>query len=170
MPRSAGGLRDAACSAAKPPHDTPIIPTAPVHHGCSASQAITASTSRRLLRGVLVVDQPVRVAAAAQVDPHARVPVAGEVAVPGGVAAPRCRRPCGRARRPGSRAPGSRSASSGSQIARSEPAAVGQRDPQVLDVRTVRGKSVRICTLVVDAVGRAGVFSHIRHAKGSFTQ
>ena len=45
MPLSAGGLRDAACSAANPPHETPVIPTAPVHHGCSASQAITASTS-----------------------------------------------------------------------------------------------------------------------------
>ena len=85
-PRSAGGLRAAACSAANPPHETPIMPTAPVHHGCAASQPITASTSSCSCDGVLVVDQPVGVAAAAQVEPHAGVAVAGEVGVLGGVA------------------------------------------------------------------------------------
>ena len=169
MPRSAGGLRDAACSAANPPQETPIIPTAPVHQGCSASQAIDLVDVARLLRGVLVLDHAVGVAAAAQVDPHARVAVAGEVAVPGGVAR---RGAVALAVGDGvqDRGHGIALGVLGQPDARGEPAAVGQRDPQVLDgpdrAREVGSDLHRM----VDAVEEARVFSHIRHAKGSFTE
>ena len=43
---SASGARAASCSALKPPHEMPNMPTAPVDQGCAASQAITASPSR----------------------------------------------------------------------------------------------------------------------------
>ncbi len=42
---SAGGRRAATCSPLKPPQLIPIMPTAPVHQGCAASQAITSSAS-----------------------------------------------------------------------------------------------------------------------------
>ncbi len=42
---SAGGRSAATWSALKPPHEMPVIPTAPEHHGCAASQAITSSAS-----------------------------------------------------------------------------------------------------------------------------
>src|SRR5919108_309288 len=44
---SAGGRRAATCRPLNPPHEIPIIPTAPLHHGCSASQAMTSSASSR---------------------------------------------------------------------------------------------------------------------------
>jgi hypothetical protein len=39
------GRQAATCSPLKPPHEIPNIPTAPEHHGCSASQAITSTAS-----------------------------------------------------------------------------------------------------------------------------
>ena len=45
MARSAGGRRAATWSALKPPQELPIIPTAPVHHGWAASQAMTSTAS-----------------------------------------------------------------------------------------------------------------------------
>ena len=42
---SAGGLRAAICSALNPPQELPIIPTAPVHHFCLASQAMISAPS-----------------------------------------------------------------------------------------------------------------------------
>ena len=39
---SAGGRSAATCSALKPPQDMPVMPTAPLHQGCAASQAITS--------------------------------------------------------------------------------------------------------------------------------
>src|SRR5215468_1881089 len=41
-----GGWRVAIWIELNPPHEIPHMPTAPVHHGCSASHAITASASR----------------------------------------------------------------------------------------------------------------------------
>lgn len=46
MAWAAGGFREATCNALKPPHDTPIMPTAPVHQVCAANHAITSSASR----------------------------------------------------------------------------------------------------------------------------
>src|SRR5713226_9571160 len=43
--RTAGGRRAAICRTLNPPQDLPIRPTAPVHHGCAAIQAITAMPS-----------------------------------------------------------------------------------------------------------------------------
>ena len=57
------------------------MPTAPVHQGCSAIQAITSTPSACSWRAVLVVGQAVGVAAAAHVDPHAGVAVAGQVGI-----------------------------------------------------------------------------------------
>ncbi len=42
---SAGGASAAACSVANPPQDTPRMPTAPLHQGCAASQAMAAALS-----------------------------------------------------------------------------------------------------------------------------
>jgi hypothetical protein len=42
---SAGGFREATCNALKPPHDTPIMPTAPVHQVCAANHAMTSRAS-----------------------------------------------------------------------------------------------------------------------------
>ena len=108
------------------------MPTAPVHHGCSASQAIASSTSAALLHRVLVGDQPVGVAAAAQVDPDAGVAVPGEVPVPGGVAGGGA---VALAVRHGVQDRRHRIALGvlGQPHARGEPATVGERDPQVLD-------------------------------------
>ena len=77
--RSAGGRSAATWRLLKPLQEMPIIPTAPVHHGCAASQAITSTRVSVLLRRVLVGQEAVGVAAAADVDPHARVAVGGEV-------------------------------------------------------------------------------------------
>ena len=62
------------------------MPTAPVHQGCAASQAITSTRVVLLLRQVLVVAAALRVAAAAHVDADAGVAVPGEVGVARGVA------------------------------------------------------------------------------------
>ncbi len=43
--RSAGGASAATCNELKPPHEIPIMPTRPLHHGCSASQAISSTAS-----------------------------------------------------------------------------------------------------------------------------
>src|SRR6218665_2170052 len=45
MALSAAGRRAATCSALKPPHDLPIMPSAPLHQGWRAIQAITSSAS-----------------------------------------------------------------------------------------------------------------------------
>ena len=42
---SAGGRSAATWSALKPPQEIPVMPTAPVHQGCAASQAITSTAS-----------------------------------------------------------------------------------------------------------------------------
>ena len=42
---SAGGRSAAIWSALKPAQELPIIPTLPVHQGCSASQAIASTPS-----------------------------------------------------------------------------------------------------------------------------
>ena len=42
---SAGGFSAATCSALNAPQLLPIIPTAPLHQGCAAAQAITAQAS-----------------------------------------------------------------------------------------------------------------------------
>ena len=64
------------------------MPTAPVHHGWAAIQAMRLDAVVQLLLEVLVEENPVRLAGSAQVDAHARVPVPGEVGVHGGVAPP----------------------------------------------------------------------------------
>ncbi len=46
MAFSAGGRRSATWIALNPPHEMPHMPTAPVHHGWAASQAMTSSASR----------------------------------------------------------------------------------------------------------------------------
>ena len=45
MAFSAGGRRAATCSPLKPPHEIPIMPTAPLHQGWAASQAMISSAS-----------------------------------------------------------------------------------------------------------------------------
>ncbi len=127
---SAGGRRAATCRPLNPPQEMPIIPTSPLHHSCAASQAITSSASSCSCGEVLVVEQPVRVAAAAEVDPHAGEAVVGEVRVVAVVArrervalAVRDVLEDGR---------------DGLRIVRQpqprrEPRAVGQRDPDVVD-------------------------------------
>ena len=42
---SAGGRRAASWRLLKPPHEMPVMPTAPEHHGCAAIQAMTSSRS-----------------------------------------------------------------------------------------------------------------------------
>ena len=56
-------------------------PDAPVHHGCCSSHASTSSRVVLLLRQVLVQQDALGVAAAAQVDAHAGVAVPRQVAV-----------------------------------------------------------------------------------------
>ena len=63
-----------------PPQEIPIIPVRPSHQGCAAIQAST-SRRRQLLLEVLVGEHPLGIAAAAQVDPDARVSVSREVGV-----------------------------------------------------------------------------------------
>ncbi len=43
--RSAGGRWAATCRELNPLHEIPTIPTAPVHHGWAAIQAITSQAS-----------------------------------------------------------------------------------------------------------------------------
>jgi hypothetical protein len=45
MALSGSGLRAAICKALKPPQEMPIMPTEPLHQGCSAAQAITSTPS-----------------------------------------------------------------------------------------------------------------------------
>ena len=78
---SAGGRRAATWRLLKPLHEMPIIPTAPVHHGCAAIQAITSSASSCSWREYSSMQHAVGVAAAADVDAHAGVAVGGEVRV-----------------------------------------------------------------------------------------
>ncbi len=42
---SAGGLMAAICRLLNPPQEIPIIPTRPLHQGCSLSQRMTATPS-----------------------------------------------------------------------------------------------------------------------------
>jgi hypothetical protein len=154
-------LRAAACSAAKPPQDTPIIPDgagAPRLRGEPRDHLVDV---RGLLLGVLVGDEAVAVAAPAQVDPHARVAVAGEVPVPGGVAGGGAVALAVRHgvenRRHGVALGIVRQPHPGG-----DPAAIGQRDPQVLDGPD-RPREVGS-----DLHRRVVVVSHTRHAEGSF--
>ena len=54
------------------------MPTAPVHHGCAASQAITSTQSACSCSRVLVREEAVGLAAATDVHPHAGVAVTRE--------------------------------------------------------------------------------------------
>ena len=92
------------------------MPTAPVHQGCAASQAITSSASSCSCGRYSSSEHALGVAGAAQVDPHARVAVArrssgGAARRPAAV-----RRSCGTGCTRGSPARASRPASSGSHI------------------------------------------------------
>src|SRR5215467_6046348 len=73
----AGGRRAATCSPLNPPQEIPIIPTAPLHQGCAASQAINSTPL--FLLGVLVEQQARRFAATSNVDADARVAVTCEI-------------------------------------------------------------------------------------------
>ena len=42
---SAGGRRAATWRLLKPPQEMPVMPTAPVHHGCCAIQAMASQMS-----------------------------------------------------------------------------------------------------------------------------
>ena len=44
---NAGGCKNAVCRQLNPPHDFPIIPTVPLHHGWSASHSMTSQASAR---------------------------------------------------------------------------------------------------------------------------
>ena len=79
MAFSAGGRRAATCSALNPPHEMPIMPTAPLHQGCAASQAMTSSASSCSCSAYSSNSRPLGFAAAADVDAHARIAVAGQV-------------------------------------------------------------------------------------------
>ena len=76
---SAGGRRAATWSALKPPQLMPIMPTAPRAPGLRGEPGDHLERVVLLLLGVLVRHQPVGIAVAAHVDPHAGVAVAGEV-------------------------------------------------------------------------------------------
>ena len=142
MALSEGGRRAATCRLLKPPQEIPNMPVWPVHHGWAASQASTSSGVVLFLGEVLVEQNALGVAAAAQVDPHARVAVSGEVRMPGRVAD----------RRPVALAVGDVLEQGGHRVAfgvlgepdlGGEPAAVRKRDPLVLDHADGPGKSAR---------------------------
>ena len=78
---SAGGRWLATCNALKPPHEIPIMPTAPLHQGWAASQAITSQCVSLLLRQIFIQEQTVRIAGAAHVDANGGVAVPGEIGV-----------------------------------------------------------------------------------------
>ena len=65
--RAAPAVAAAACNAAKPPHETPIMPTGPLHHDCAAIHAIAATPS--WVPGRVLVREAVGITGAAQVDP-----------------------------------------------------------------------------------------------------
>ena len=55
------------------------MPTAPLHHGWAASQAMTSSASSCSCWAYSSDSKPVGFAAAADVDPHAGIAVAGQI-------------------------------------------------------------------------------------------
>ena len=138
----AGAHRDDRLERRRTPRgDLQAVEAAPrdAHHGDGARAPRLLREPRDdldrvllLSRQVLVLDDPVGVAAAAQVDAHARVPVAGEVGVVVGVAArERVALAIGQVLEDGRH----RIALGvlGEPDARGEPRAVGQRDPRVVD-------------------------------------
>ena len=91
---SARGRRAATWRPLNPPHQMPNIPTSPAAPRLGGEPRDHLQRVLLFLRQVLVVEQAVRVAAPAQVDPYAGVAVLGEVRRGGGCRAPRRRRPC----------------------------------------------------------------------------
>ena len=78
---SAGGRSAAIWSAVNPPHESPIMPTDPVAPGLGGNPRDRLDAVLPLLPGVLVLEQPRRVAGATEIHSQAGVPVLGEVAV-----------------------------------------------------------------------------------------
>ena len=80
-PPSSGGRRAAICSPLNPPHDLPMMPTRPVHHGCAASQASTSSASSCSCGRYSSSMTPSESPEPRMVDAHGRIAVAGEPGV-----------------------------------------------------------------------------------------
>ena len=78
---SAGGRCIATWSELKPPQEMPIIPTLPLHQGCCRDPGDRRDQVGLLRRRVFVVGQALGIAGAAQVDPQARIAVAGEIGI-----------------------------------------------------------------------------------------
>ena len=109
------------------------MPTVPVHQGCAASQAITSSASSCSCLQVLVPHEAVGIAVAAHVDAHAGIAVAGDVGVGEGVAPSRAvALAVGQVFQ--DRRHRLRFGILGQPDAGRQPAAVGERDPGVLDL------------------------------------
>ena len=107
------------------------MPTEPSHQGCAAIHAIASTQSSCSRSAVLVQDDPVRVAGAADVDAHARIAVAGEVphllvVADRDAVVPAVREVAEDGRHRAWHRPGS-------QRRRRQPGSVGERDPFVLD-------------------------------------
>ena len=78
---SSGGRRAATCRLLNPPQEMPIMPIGAGAPWLRGDPGSTSSASSLLLRLVLVGEHALGVAAAADVDAHAGVAVAGEVGV-----------------------------------------------------------------------------------------
>ena len=134
-----GGRRAAIWSALKPPQEMPHMPRLPSHQGCAAIQASTSSASSCSCCVYSSVEDPVGLARPAHVHPHGRVAVAREVRLALRVADGRPVRLAVREVLEDRRhrvVLGVR----GQPDAGGQARAVGQRDPEVLDLPHLAGK------------------------------
>ena len=76
---SSGGRRAAICRPLKPPHEMPMMPTAPVRPGLRRDPVQHLQRVVLLLLQVLALEHALRIAGAAHVDAHGGIAVAGEI-------------------------------------------------------------------------------------------
>ncbi len=129
---SSGGRCAATWRLLNPPQEMPIIPMRPVHQGCSAIQREDVEAVELLLGVVLVEEHALGVAAAADVDANCRVAVAGEPGMPDGVV-DRGRVVLAVGQVLEDSGDGVRGGVTGEPDPSGEAAAVGERDPDVVD-------------------------------------
>ena len=156
----------AACSVANPAYELPNMPTAPVHHGCSASQAMTAHMSSASTAGTRRPPRPPTIRSRACRPGRPRIALVPQAAV-----VLRPHRDVVLAIRIGLEQGRPRARGLGQVEGRGEPHAVAHRDEDVRLRHPAQSSRIRACSVGPLSTGRrAAEAGHSQGSPAAFTR